>query len=84
MNYSGCINRKEYMTKYIIIETKHYQYSSNTVKIVDEEAYDKETAEAVMKACKLKNKDNEKLSYYMVQLKPEQLNLPFPEVEIAS
>ena len=84
MNYSGCINRKEYMTKYIIIETKHYQYSSNTVKIVDEEAYDKETAEAVLTACKLKNKNDKKLSYYMVELKPEQLNLPFPEVEIAS
>ena len=83
MNYSGCINRKEYMTKYIIIETKHYQYSSDKATIVDNEAYDKETAEAVLKACKLKNK-SDKISYYMVELKSQQLNLPFPEVEIAS
>lgn len=83
MNYSGCINRKEYMTKYIIIETKHYQYSSDKATIVDNEAYDKETAEAVLKACKLKNK-SDKISYYMVELKSQQLSLPFPEVEIAS
>lgn len=71
------------MTKYIIIETKHYQYSSDKATIVDNEAYDKETAEAVLKACKLKNK-SDKISYYMVELKSQQLSLPFPEVEIAS
>lgn len=69
------------MTKYIVIETKHYQYSNDKASIVDNEAYDKETAEAVLNACKLKNRNDEKLSYYMVELKDNiQLNLPFPEV----
>lgn len=69
------------MTKYIIIEKKHYQYSNDKASIVDNEAYDKETAEAVLNACKLKNRNDEKLSYYMVELKDNiQLNLPFPEV----
>jgi hypothetical protein len=62
------------MTKYIIIEKKDYQYSTPKVTIVDSECYDKETAEAVLKVCQLKNK-NLNVDFYMVELKPEQLTL---------
>jgi hypothetical protein len=59
---------------YIIIEKTMFQYTTPNYSVVDNEAYDKETAEAVKKVCELKNK-NSNTTYYMVELKPEQLTL---------
>ena len=59
---------------YIVIEKTMFQYASPNYSVVDNEAYDKETAEAVKKVCELKNK-NSNTTYYMVELKPEQLTL---------
>lgn len=78
---------------YIVIEKTDYKNITPSVRVVDDEAYDLETAQAVKKVCELKN-DKEDRTYHLVNVsfdsvrvvkKDEnfnynQLELPFPEV----
>jgi len=60
--------------KYIVIEKTDYQNISPSVRIVDDEAYDLETAQAVKKVCELKNnKDNR--TYYLVNVSFDSLRV---------
>ena len=77
----------------MVIEKTNYARITPSVRIVDDEAYDLETAQAVKKVCELKN-DKENKTFHLVNVnfdnvkvvkKDEnfnynQLELPFPEV----
>jgi len=81
------------MTKYIVIEKTDYKNISPSVRVVDDEAYDLETAQAVKKVKDLKN-DKDNRTYHLVNVSFDsvrvvkedenfnynQLELPFPEV----
>jgi len=79
--------RKENMT-YIVIEKTEYKNISPSVRIVDDEAYDLETAQAVKKVCELKNdRDNKtfhlmKVSFNDLRVVKKDENFNYSQLEL--
>ena len=79
--------RKENMT-YIVIEKTDYKNITPSVRVVDDEAYDLETAQAVKKVCELKNdRDNKtfhlvKISFDDVRVVKQDENFNYSQLEL--